>query len=83
VIVQLDSKQARSIDELAHSMQLQRIRSNERATAGPRTVFPGPLATLALLCGDGVARVCLTRSIGLSIGISLRPLWGHGVLLGK
>ena len=55
LIVQLDSKQARSIDKLAHSMQLQRIRSNVRATAAPRTVFPGPLAILALLCRDGVA----------------------------
>ncbi len=54
MIVQLDGKQARSIDKLAHSMQLQRIRSN-RASAAPRTVFPGPLAILALLGRDGVA----------------------------
>ena len=53
LIVQLDRKQARSIEELAHSMQLQRIRSNVRATAAPRTFFPGPLAILALLCSDG------------------------------
>jgi hypothetical protein len=55
LIVQLDSKQARSIEELAHSMQLQRIRSNVRATADLHTVFPGPLAILALLCRYGVA----------------------------
>ncbi len=54
MIVQLDSKQARSIDKFAHSMQLQRIRSN-MASAAPLTIFPGPLAILALLSRDGVA----------------------------
>ena len=55
MIVQLDSKQARSIDKLAHSMQLQRTHGNERTTMGPRTVLSGPLAILALLCRYGVA----------------------------